>query len=150
MIYKRILISVDGSDTSNRALNQAIALCRDMQARLRILHVVDSGRLFVADGAYVDIQRLEEAFSQAGNKLLTEAAATAKAAGVTADTQIAQTESPNTRIAEVIVREAKEWQADLIVLGTHGRRGLSHFVLGSVAEGVARSASVPVLLVRGG
>jgi nucleotide-binding universal stress UspA family protein len=52
------------------------------------------------------------------------------------------------RVSEVVVEQAKVWRADLIVLGTHGRRGVGRFLLGSDAEQVARTASVPVLLVR--
>jgi nucleotide-binding universal stress UspA family protein len=52
-------------------------------------------------------------------------------------------------IADVILQEAKEWTADLIVMGTHGRRGVAHMFLGSVAEGIIRASSVPVLILRG-
>ena len=82
----------------------------------------------------------ERALAQAGEKV--------RLAGMTPDTALH--EAKGERIAKVIEDEAKRWEADLIVIGTHGRSGLSRLLLGSVAEGVARSAAVPVLLVRAG
>ena len=60
-----------------------------------------------------------------------------------------KTGEPTRRVPDVVVAEAKRWPADLIVAGTHGRRGLSHLFLGSVAEGIIRISTVPVLLIRG-
>jgi nucleotide-binding universal stress UspA family protein len=58
-------------------------------------------------------------------------------------------ENVSGQVAEVILNEARKWRADLVVMGTHGRRGFSHMLLGSTAEGVVRSSAKPVLLVRG-
>jgi nucleotide-binding universal stress UspA family protein len=85
---------------------------------------------------------------EAGKRILAEAAATAGKAGLPADTRLVEIETLQGRVADVIVQEARAWQAALIVVGTHGRRGLSHLFLGSVAEGVVRIAPVPVLLIR--
>ncbi|OGU33667.1 MAG: hypothetical protein A2199_09120, partial [Hydrogenophilales bacterium RIFOXYA1_FULL_63_33] len=84
-----------------------------------------------------------------GRALLGKAAATAAEAGVEADTRLIELDRLGDRIPDVLAREADVWPADLIVVGTHGRRGLSHLFLGSVAEGIVRVASKPVLLVRG-
>ena len=69
-------------------------------------------------------------------------------AGVAVETTLITIDTLKKRIPEVIAEDAETWPADLIVIGTHGRRGLARLFLGSVAEGVARVASKPVLLVR--
>jgi nucleotide-binding universal stress UspA family protein len=82
-----------------------------------------------------------------GKAILARAAAEAKKRGVTAKTVLA--ENLAGRVADVIVRQAKRRRADLLVLGTHGRRGLTRMVMGSDAELVVRYTPAPVLLVRG-
>ena len=82
-------------------------------------------------------------------RTLREAAALARKAGVNAETGLLEVQQMNDRIADELAREARKWPADLIVVGTHGRRGLSHLFLGSVAETIMRVAPRPVLLVRG-
>jgi len=147
-MYKRILIAVDGSDTSKLALNEALALAKAQQSQLRIVHVVDAATLFVSDNFYVDVAKLEAALVEAGKKILAESLAAAEKAGIHAETRLAENENLNARVADMIVQDAKAWPAELIVVGTHGRRGLSHLFMGSVAEGVLRIAPVPVLLIR--
>jgi len=88
-----------------------------------------------------------DALRAAGKKILARAAAEAKKRGVKAKTVLA--ENLAGRVADVIVREAKKQRSDLLVLGTHGRRGLTRMVMGSDAELVVRYAPAPVLLVRG-
>jgi nucleotide-binding universal stress UspA family protein len=86
---------------------------------------------------------------ESSNKLLAEARSEAEKAGVRAETQLLELDERSQRISDRIANEAAAWPADLIVLGTHGRRGMDRLVLGSVAEGVARTATAPVMLVRG-
>ena len=90
----------------------------------------------------------ERALREAGERLLSQAQATVKAAGLDAETVLEQVITVQQHPADEIVAEAARWPADLIVLGTHGRRGLRRFLLGSVAEGVARMADRPVLPVH--
>jgi nucleotide-binding universal stress UspA family protein len=96
--------------------------------------------------AYIDYDALQQAVRSTGERALAQAAAQAKRSGISAETALLDV--PGERIAAVIDKDAKDWKADLIVIGTHGRSGLSRMLLGSVAEGVVRGASVPVLLVR--
>jgi nucleotide-binding universal stress UspA family protein len=88
-----------------------------------------------------------EALREGGKKILAKAAAEAKKRGVAAKTVLA--ENIAGRVADAIVRTAKKQRADLLVLGTHGRRGLTRMVMGSDAELVVRYTPAPVLLVRG-
>lgn len=146
-MYQHILVAVDGSDTSNLALEHAVKLALDQHAKLRIAHVVD---LLNWDGAFlVDINQLQETFRQSGRKILEKAQDTSREAGMEAEPRLLEIETPGYRTADLIEEEARSWSADLIVVGTHGRRGLHRLFLGSVAEGIVRGATVPVLLIRG-
>lgn len=144
---KRILVPVDGSRPSNRGLAEAIKMARSQKARLCLLHVVDERAVAFspeAGGVYLD--RLLNVMRESGKKILAQAADAARARGVKASTVLV--ENITRTVADVVVAHARKWHADLIVIGTHGRRGVSRLVMGSDAEGVVRTTPVPVLLVR--
>lgn len=144
-MYQRILVPIDGSSTSDRALQEAIKLIDAQPAQLRLVHVVDDMPFLDAEG-YVDYAELRELTRKIGERALSRAQEVARQADITVETVLL--ESNGERIARVIDAEASSWSADLIVIGTHGRTGFNHLLFGSVAEGVVRGASVPVLLVR--
>jgi nucleotide-binding universal stress UspA family protein len=145
-MYKRILAPVDGSRTSTRGLNEAIRLAQHLKARLRLIHVIDAFIITPAfeSGRYVT--DLQKTFREDGSRILKRAEALARKHGVEVDAVMLEIVGGGA--AEIIVEQARKWRADLIVIGTHGRRGVSRLVMGSDAEHVARSASAPVLLVR--
>ncbi len=149
-MHKRLLVAVDGSSTSSLALKEALELAKQHQAQVRIVHVVDSPYTY-PDVLYgqvsADLEAVRQAWRQAGQKVLDEALAMARQGGIAPESALI--ESGAKRLSIVIVEEAQRWGADLIVVGTHGHRGLERLWLGSVAEGVARSAPVSVLLIRG-
>jgi nucleotide-binding universal stress UspA family protein len=147
-MYKRILVPIDGSPTSNLGLNEAIKLASEQGAKLRLFHLVDE---YIAvsspDGmAFSNTDDLLEALRQNGKKIIQKAEALARRKGITPESVMR--ESFGGRAAEFIVDQAIKWRADLIVLGTHGRRGVKRLVMGSDAEQVIRMTRVPVLLVR--
>ena len=144
-MYKKILVAIDGSHTSSLALQEAIKLAQEQSARLRLVHVIDKFPFITADAGMMDNAQLEEILFKAGQDVIDEARAKVTAAGLEVETALP--ENLTQRIATVIVEEAKGWSADLIVVGTHGRRGIQHLVLGSVAEGVTRAATMPILLI---
>lgn len=145
-MYRRILAPVDGSVTAQTGLREAIRLARDQGAALRILHVVDQRVLLsVAGGAWA-IEAIMQSVRQEGERVMSEAVATARAEGITPEK--AMPENFNGRVHQLILEDARTWGADLIVMGTHGRRGVDHLLMGSDAEGVIRTSPVPVLLVR--
>ncbi len=146
-MYQRILVAVDGSATSDLALDEAAKLARDQRAAVRLVHALDQAAL-VLDTPYV-LQEFLDAARKAGEEILERGKARMKAAGIDAETRLAGVEAFGERIAALISAEAVAWPADLIVIGTHGRRGFSSVLMGSVAMGVVRTAPVPVLLVRG-
>ena len=145
-MYQRILVPIDGSDTAARALQEALKL-GNSTALLRLVYVVEEVYALDAEGyAFIDYAALQQAVRHTGERTLALAAEKVQRSGKRSESALLETDGQ--RIASVIEGEARRWQADLIVLGTHGRSGLSRLLLGSVAEGVVRVASVPVLLIR--
>lgn len=142
-MYKRILVPVDGSGASNKALAAALQLAREIGASVRLMHSVDE--LAYLPGADYRGNVLQLARDNA-TQVLAQGLEQAKALGVAADTHLV--EVPGRRLGEEVEDEVKAWGADLVVLGTHGRRGLSRMLLGSGAEQVIRMCSVPVLTIR--
>jgi len=147
MTYKKILVPVDGSQTSQAGLKEAISLAKTQGAKLRILHVIDVAPILNIPEGGVDFGLLEDEVKRAGKEIIDAAVSAATKQGVRAE--IAMPESLGEPAAEIIIDEALRWKADLIVIGTHGRSGLKRILLGSVAELVVRSAQAPVLLVHG-
>ena len=145
-MYQRILVPVDGSAASLLGLQEAIRLAKDQKAALRLLHVVHDFLVAGGHGAAAYSTMLRQDLRDKGEKILDQAAAVVRAQGMQAETRMVET--PGGSVGEMIVEHAKEWSADLLVLGTHGRRGIRRLVLGSDAEFVVRTTPVPVLLVR--
>jgi len=146
-MFKRIEVPIDGSSTSLLALETAVGLAKQQNAAVRVIQVIDLGPMYRGALSGVSIANLERAIIQGAETDLANAAAIAGKAGMGVETALIQ--GNERRISRVIVDDANRWGADLVVVGTHGRHGLARLVLGSVAEGIARAASVPVLLVRG-
>lgn len=149
MGYKRILVPVDGSPTSAKGLKAAIKLAAAgngrARARLRLLLVVEEFGVFAAPETGADIGPILAAMKAGGRRTLARIERSARAAGVHPETALVENFSG--RVADAIVKEAKRWRADLIVMGTHGRRGVKRALLGSDAELVVRYSRVPVLLI---
>lgn len=146
-MYKKILVPIDGSATSARGLEEAIKLAKLTGARLRLIHVVDelsfamsAGYGLTYTGDVLNVLR------EAGAEILSNAVTQAMAAGLEADSVL--NDSFAGRVCDLVLAQAKAWGADLIVLGTHGRRGVGRMFMGSDAENVVRGATTPVLLVR--
>lgn len=142
-MYQQIMIPVDGSEPSRNALREALKFAREQKAKVCLLYVCEPMTHVFTEGP-ID---LAEAVRRGGEQILSEALEEARKAGIEASTALV--ESLGQRVAATIVEHANATGADLIAMGTHGRRGVEHFFLGSVAEGVARRARVPVLLIHG-
>lgn len=145
-MYLRILVPIDGSATSERGLTEAIAIARMSGGSIRLLHVLDE--LVFLTGFETGATYLKTVLPQLreqSERILVAARERVAAAGIPVDTVCAECFARRT--SDIIVEQATAWPADLIVLGTHGRRGVGRLMLGSDAEQVLRSANVPVLLV---
>ena len=146
-MYQRILVPVDGSDCANRGLSEAMALARLTGAHIRLVHVVDEP--LVAIGADVAAGAAEDLIAiarDAARQVLADATEKVRLA----DIQVSDVllDSFDGRVCDLVINAVKTWSADLVVIGTHGRRGVGRMLLGSDAEQILRLSPVPVLLVR--
>ena len=144
---KRILVAVDFSECSWLALARADELAKALGAKLHLLHVWQAPA-FVSPEAMVGVTPREQTLAQLvhreAEKLLESFVQRARDAGIGVESARVADGDP----ARTIVEEADKGDYDLIAIGTHGRTGLSHLLLGSVAEKVVRKASRPVISVR--
>lgn len=146
-MYQKILVPIDGSPTSGRGLQEAIKLAKLTGARLRLIHVVDSISFAAGmEAAMMVTGEMLNLMREGGQELLAKARARVEKAGLRVDTVLV--DSLAGRVCDLVVAQAESWHAGLIVLGTHGRRGVGRMLLGSDAELIIRLAKVPVLLVR--
>ena len=145
-MYQRILVPVDGSETANKALIAGLQMARESDGRVHLVHVVEGLSPLAADpyGAYSG--EVIEVMRQSGIKILEDALVVAQAAGVPADTELF--DNFGDRLAEVVADAATRFNADLLVVGTHGRRGMGRLLMGSGAEQIIRLSPVPVLVIR--
>ena len=145
-MYQRILVPVDGSPTAQRGLAEAVALAAGLHSRVLFLHIVDDYATFSEMTSAQGYDEMLRGMRQFGLDVLAKARQAAESASVHSETLLR--EVTGQRVADVIVAQAAQHGCDLIVMGSHGRRGFSRLALGSAAEGVARISTVPVLLVR--
>jgi len=145
-MYQRILVPVDGSHTSTEGLREAIRIATNQRARLRLISVVDEYAVTQNFDGFLYTDDLIGTLRDSGKKAIKNALALVHKHDVRADASLYETMGG--RVSDVILREAKKWKADLIVMGTHGRRGINRMMLGSDAEMVLRNTPIPVLMVR--
>lgn len=147
-MIQRILVPLDGSGPSQRGLQEAVSLARALGARLVLLHVVDDFPQHLELASAAAYREALQRLRQRGQALLDQAGEHAAAAGV--DTEPLLQEVGAQTVGDAIVQQVRACRCDLIVMGTHGRRGLQRLAMGSDAELVLRTSPVPVLLVRHG
>jgi nucleotide-binding universal stress UspA family protein len=148
-MYTRILVAIDSSTTAQKALDEAIRLATALGASLCIAHAADESSLAqhgMGLGTYINIDKVKDDIRSSSNELLDQAIAKATAGGCKAERLLI--ESTKKRVAEMIAEAASQWNADLIVVGTHGRRGFERMLVGSVAENLVRIVTTSLLLVR--
>ncbi len=145
-MYAKILVPVDGSETSKRGLREAIKLAKNQNSQLVLFHIVNEFVLDYTFSAELYADQLLESMRTQGQAVLDQMAALVRQQGLQPECILM--ESIGGAAGDLIVAQAKQSSVDLIVMGTHGRRGLRRLAVGSDAEAVIRSAPVPVLLVR--
>ena len=145
-MYARILVPIDGSAAGERGLAEAIALAKTLGSRLVLMHALEDFALMVELSSVQAYEETRQTLLANGRNLLARAADKAQAAGVPCETVMNETST--TRPAQTILDEVRLQRCDLIVMGTHGRRGFARLTLGSDSEFVVRESLVPVLLVR--
>lgn len=148
MNYKHILLAIDGSDASKPAIQEAIRLTHNQRATLRVIFVVDESFVYHGGPGYDHLSYIA-ACREEGQSILKQTTEDIKQqSSISFETALVELEPFQGRIADAIMEEARDWHADILIIGTHGRRGFSHIFMGSVAENIIRIATIPVLLVR--
>ncbi|WP_213765333.1 universal stress protein [Caballeronia sp. dw_19] len=145
-MYKRILVAIDGSETSVLALDAALAIAREAGAELQPVYIIDAP-LMAYDAPGYDPSLLRNALIKEGTRVTNEALAKMHLQKTRGVARIAEVDLYGDGIAQRLLVAADELKADLVVMGTHGRRGFQRLLLGSVAERFVRMATCPVLLV---
>ena len=142
---RRILVPTDFSESSGNALTYAVAFAEKFGAEIRLLHVVQDLALFIPEAVLVGPAPAPpvEQFAAAARAALEHAISDLRRPGLTVHPEVVEG-TPY----EEIVRFAREREVDLIVIGSHGRSGLAHILLGGVTDKVVRRAPCPVLTVR--
>lgn len=141
-MYRNILIALDGSESSQRALEEVLSMGALPGARVRVVHVTDAAAL----SSYPVHYRSQ--VLGAARRVLAVAQERLRAAGIDCDSELEETRNANDSVAQTLQRCADHMPADLVVMGTRGRAGLRRLVLGSVAEAFLRHSTCPVLLTR--
>lgn len=148
MHYKKIILAIDDSEISKLALQEIIRFTKGDKVNLRLIHVIDASLIYQGGPGFdylsviADCEKKGQAILDQAEQLLRQKTL------LNIDQRLIELLPFQGRIAEAIVEEAKEWHADLLVLGTHGRRGFSRLFLGSVAENIIRIATTPVLMIH--
>ncbi|VVE28898.1 Stress response protein NhaX [Pandoraea iniqua] len=147
---KRILLATDGSESSRRALREAAAFARSGDA-IRVIHTVEDpvNLLTSAFGKLIDLEQVRRDMQREGEEHLARAVLYLREEGFDAQAHLLDLRTTGETVPEAMTREANEWAADIIIVGTHGRSGVRRAMLGSVAEQILRNALVPVMLVAG-
>jgi len=144
-MYTRILVAVDGSNTSRRAFDGALNLASKLGATLRAFYAVENTPMYFDAPGY-DPSILRNRLVEQGKELTAELSAAMGASGVSGDIAVGEATSFDD-VPALVLRAAADFNADLIVMGTHGRRGMQRLILGSVAERCVRQSTLPVLLI---
>lgn len=140
-----ILVPVDFGDASNAALDYAVELVEGTDAKVYVLNTFEMPIVGLPDGVVAATAELTSRIVEAAQRALDETATRYEDRKVALKTLLAQGDA-----REVILEKAKELGAELICIGTHGRRGIARALIGSVAESVVRTSPVPVLTVHAG
>jgi nucleotide-binding universal stress UspA family protein len=144
-MYTRILVAVDGSNTSRRAFESALALAKFSGAELQPFYVVENTPMYFEAPGY-DPSVLRNRLVEEGKELGAEFAKAMVEHGVKGELVVGEASSLDD-VSSTVLKAAAAFNADLLVMGTHGRRGVQRLILGSVAERCVRQASLPVLLI---
>jgi nucleotide-binding universal stress UspA family protein len=146
--FHHLLVPIDGSPTADKALDEAIRLARSSGAKVTLLHVMDAlSHMTGFESGTRYVEQILPLMRSAGENLLAQAGQKVLAQGLLVEC-ILITEGPG-RVFEHVAEHARNNNVDLIVLGSHGRRGIDRALMGSDAEQIIRHAPVPVLVVRG-
>ena len=147
-MYKRIMVATDGSHLSQKAVDSAIEMAVQFKAELLAVNVVPHYIQTYFEGSFavseVDSKKIEEQWVQTAQKVLDKVEVQAKAKGVVTGTKVVKSDD----IAHGLMDQANHYKADLIVMASHGRKGIKRLLLGSETLAVLTHVKIPVLVLR--
>lgn len=143
-MFKMIYVPIDNSDISDKVLNESLDLAKSTGAKLRIAHVVNLEQITFGI-EMVGVAELKDTLLSIANKFLTHVKESVAKKGVLAD--VVLLENYGADLANLIIEDAKKWNADLFILGSHHLGSFSHFITGGVAEDIAHDSDIPILLI---
>jgi nucleotide-binding universal stress UspA family protein len=146
-MFKHVLICTDGSTLATKAAKGAIALAKALRAKVTVYCAVENLLPIYSEGYAFDQQtteRFESAIHAVAQKRVDAIGKLAKAAGVTCKTLVTEAEAPD----EGIIKAAKSQKCDVIVMASHGRRGITKLIMGSVTQNVLTHSKIPVVVYR--
>jgi nucleotide-binding universal stress UspA family protein len=145
-MYRHLLIATDGSELAQKAVTEGLALAQELKATVTAVTVTEPlTSMFAADGMIaLSIEDYNNAATASAEEILAGVSSAAKQSGVSCETVHVKEQFP----AEGIVETARAIKCDLIVMASHGRRGLAKFLLGSQATKVLSSSPIPVLICK--
>lgn len=148
-MYKHLIVAVDGSETALNALEHACRLAKLSAAKLTLVHVANPTEYLALSPGFLQEAEYEQAAKEHGSDVLAEADKFAREQGAeNVATHLLVTAKGAKEMAHELVDYAHEQQGDLLVLGTHGRSGLMHLLMGSFTETVMRQTRLPLLVIR--
>lgn len=144
-MYRNILVPVDDSAASIEAVEQAVGLARALGSRIELVHVINRTPWTALGGEPASMEEWVGQIHAAGDSMLRRIEKDVRASDVDADAKLI--EAFGERVGEFVVAEATSWPADLIICGTHGRRGVRRLLMGGDAEYILRHSPVPILFI---
>ena len=147
-MYKRILVATDGSKLSTKAVTSAIELAANLGAELVALKVIPRYPQSYFEGSIPlsadDVARVEQQWADDGRKVVDEVQAMGEARGIKVKAILAKSDV----VSDALIAAAKKHKADLIVMASHGRKGVKRLLLGSETQQVLTHSEIPVLVLR--
>lgn len=144
-MYRNILVPVDDSPASIEGVDQAIDLARALGSRIRLVHVINRTPWMGLGVEAASLEQLVGQIRNAGESMMQRIEKDVRSCGVEVDVKLI--EAFGERVGEFVAAEASSWPADLIICGTHGRRGVRRLLMGGDAEYILRHSPVPVLFI---
>lgn len=144
-MYKRILVAIDDSYSGQILIQETVKLAQNQQTKIKIIHIADES---FTNWGWAITDEIRISIIKRGEDLIKEMQKIVKDHGLECEIELIELYAPQQRVADLIIDAVNSWQADLLLIGTHGRSGFNHLFLGSVAEKVIRIAPVPTLLIR--
>lgn len=143
-MFNKIYVSIDNSDISNKVLQEALILAKSTMAKIRIVHVVHLEQITFGV-EMVGAAELKKSILEVAQKLLVDVKEELKARDMEAEVELI--ENYGASVSDIIIEDAKEWGADLFVLGSHHLGSFTHFLAGGVIEDIAQGSNIPILLI---